>query len=150
MMMPLSVKMLEWQRVMTLSSAKSKTTIRRILLVDDERDVAFTMQLVLEDSGFFQVDLFYDGATALSIFGPGVYDLAILDIKMLRMNGFELCRKIRDIDNKIKICFLTAADLGYYRETDSDVINDLGTDCFITKPVNNEDIVQRLKLLLSI
>jgi DNA-binding response OmpR family regulator len=133
-----------------LSLAKLKTKTKRILLVDDEPDAAFTIEIVLEESGFFQVDLFHDGATALSIFGPGVYDLAILDIKMLRMNGFELCRKIRDIDNKIKVCFLTAADLGYYRETDSDVINDLGTDCFITKPVNNKDIVQRLKLLLSI
>jgi DNA-binding response OmpR family regulator len=75
--------------------------------------------------------------------------LALLDIKMPRMDGFELCRKIRDIDNKIKVCFLTAADLGYYRETDSDVINDLGTDCFIAKPMNNNDIIERLKLLLS-
>ena len=57
------------------------------------------------------------------------------------MDGFELCRKIRDIDNKIKVCFLTAADLGYYRETDSDVINDLETDCFIAKPVNNKVLV---------
>ena len=135
--------------VKILSSAKSKTKTRRILLVDDEPDVAVTVEIVLEKSGFFQVDLFHDGATALSIFRPGVYDLANLDIKMPRMNGFELCRKIRDIDNKIKVCFLTAADRENYRETDSDVINDLGTDCFIAKPVNNEDIVQRLKLLLS-
>ena len=92
------------------SDAKSKTKTRRILLVDDEPDVAVTIEIVLEESGFFQVDLFRDGATALSIFKPGVYDLAILDIKMPRMDGFELCRKIRDIDNKIKVCFLTAAD----------------------------------------
>ena len=132
------------------SEEKSKTNTRRILLVDDEPDVAVSIEIVLEESGFFQVDLFHDGATALSIFRPSVYDLALLDIKMPRMCGFVLCRKIRDIDNKIKVCFLTAADLGCYRETDSDVINDLGTDCFITKPVNNEDIVQRLKLLLSL
>ena len=79
-----------------------------------------------------------------------MYDLALLDIKMPGMNGFELCRELRAIDNKIKVCFLTAADVGYYSETDSDVINDLGTDCFITKPVNNNDIIERLKLLLSI
>jgi DNA-binding response OmpR family regulator len=66
------------------------------------------------------------------------------------MDGFELCRKLRGIDNKILVCFMTAADLSYYRETDSDVISDLGTDCFITKPVNNKDITERLKLLLSI
>ena len=70
---------------------------------------------------------------------------------MPEMNGFELCRRIKNIDNKIKICFLTAADLSYYRETDSDVINDdLGTDCFINKPVDNNDIIERLKSVLSI
>ena len=126
-----------------------KTKIRRILLVVDEPDVAVTIGAVLEESGFFQVDRFHNGATALSIFRSGIYDLALLDIKMPGIDGFELCRKIRDIDNKIKVCFLTAADLGYYRETDSDVINDLGTDCFIAKPVKNKDITKRLKLLLS-
>jgi DNA-binding response OmpR family regulator len=76
--------------------------------------------------------------------------LALLDIKMPGMNGFELCKKLREIDKKIKICFLTATELGYYRETDLGVINDLGTKCFIAKPVNNEDIIERLKLLLSL
>ena len=99
------------------SPATPKTKIRRILLVDDEPDVAVTIGAVLEESGVFQVDRFHNGATALSIFRPGVYDLALLDIKMPGMDSFELCRKIRDIDNKINVCFLTAADLGYYRET---------------------------------
>jgi DNA-binding response OmpR family regulator len=57
--------------------------------------------------------------------------------------------KTKRIYNKIIVCFMTAADLGYYRETDPDVIIDLGIDCFITKPVNNKDITERLKLLLS-
>ena len=131
-------------------SKKSKTKIKRILLVDDEPDVAVSIEAVLEESGFFQVDRFLGTAAALSIFRPDVYHLALLDIKMPRMDGFELCRKIRGIDNKIKVCFLTAADLGCYRETDSDVINDLGTDCFISKPVNNIDLIERLKLLLSL
>jgi two-component system copper resistance phosphate regulon response regulator CusR len=126
-----------------------KTKIRRILLAEDEPDVAVAIEAVLEESGFFKVDRYYDAASALSIFKPGVYDLALLDIKMPRMNGFELCRKLRGIDNKIKVCFLTAADLGYYGETDSDVINDLGTDCFIAKPVNNIDLINRLKVILS-
>ena len=75
--------------------------------------------------------------------------MALLDIKMPRMDGFELCKKLRGIDNKIIVCFLTAVDLGYYRETDSDVIDDMGTDCFIAKPVNNIDLIDRLKIILS-
>ena len=125
-----------------------KKTYHR-LLVDDEPDVPVTIEAVLEESGFFQVDQFHDAASALSIFRPGVYDLALLDIKMPRMDGFELCKKLRGIDDKIIVCFLTAADLGYYRETDSDVIDDLGIDCFIAKPVNNIDLINRLKVILS-
>ena len=75
--------------------------------------------------------------------------MALLDASMPEMNGFQLCRKLRSIDYKIKICFLTATDLHYYTETDSDIINDLGTDCFVSKPVSNEDIIGRLKSMLS-
>jgi two-component system catabolic regulation response regulator CreB len=68
---------------------------------------------------------------------------------MPKMNGFQLYRKLKDVDNKLKICFLTAADLGYYADTDSDIINDLGKDCFIAKPVSNEDLIARVKSILS-
>ena len=101
----------------------------------------------MEDSGLF-VDTFNDTILALSMFKPGLYDLALLDIIMPEMNGFQLCRKLRYIDSKLKICFLTAVNLAYYRETDSDVINDLGIQCFIFKPVNNKDLVSRLKAIL--
>jgi DNA-binding response OmpR family regulator len=85
----------------------------------------------------------------LSEFKAGVYDLAVLDIRMPGMNGFELCRKLKDVDDRLKICFLTATELLYYRETDSDVIDDLGTDCFVSKPVDNEDFVRKLEAVLS-
>jgi DNA-binding response OmpR family regulator len=133
----------------TTSQSKSKTKIRRILLVDDEPDLALTIQLVLEESGFFKADTFNNAKSALSVFKPGVYDLALLDIKMPILDGFELCRRIKNIDNKIKICFLTAADLSDYGVRNSDIINDIGTDCFINKPVKSEDIIERLKILLS-
>ena len=53
------------------------------------------------------------------------------------------------MDNKLRTCFLTATELAYFRETDSDVINDLGRDCFITKPVDNKDIKDKVKAILS-
>ena len=118
-------------------------------MVDDEPDITVTLKTALEDSGFFEVDTFNNPALALSMFRPGLYDLALLDIRMPEMNGFQLCRKLRDIDSKLKICFLTAANLAYYRETDSDVINDLGIQCLIFKPVNNKDLVSTLKAILS-
>jgi two-component system response regulator ChvI len=118
-------------------------------LVDDEPDVTFTLKATLEESGFFQVDTFYDSVLALSRFKAGAYDLALLDIRMPKMDGFELYRKLREVDNKLKVCFLTAAELGHYRKTDSDVMNELGKHCFIAKPVNNIDLINRLKVILS-
>jgi DNA-binding response OmpR family regulator len=83
------------------------------------------------------------------MFNPDVYDLAFLDIRMPNLDGFQLCRKLMEVDNKIKICFLMAAELTYYREKESDIINKLGRDFFIPKPINNEGIIGRLKAILS-
>ncbi len=75
--------------------------------------------------------------------------MAILDIKMPGIDGFELYRKLRKIDNKLKICFLTAAELSHYRETDSDIMDELGKDYFVAKPVDIIDLIDRLKVILS-
>jgi DNA-binding response OmpR family regulator len=96
-----------------------------------------------------QVDTFYNSVLALSRFKAGAFDLALLDIRMPEMDGFELYRKLREIDNKLKVCFLSAADLAYYRKTDSDVMDELGKHCFVAKPVDNIDLINRLKVILS-
>jgi DNA-binding response OmpR family regulator len=86
---------------------------------------------------------------ALSEFKAGMYDLAVLDIRMPEMNGFQLYRRLRDMDKRLKVCFLTAVELLYYRGTDSDVIADLGIDCFVSKPVDNEAFIRRVEAILS-
>jgi len=106
------------------------------------------IKTVLEESGFFQVEAFYDPLLALSRFKAGAYDLAILDISMPEMNGFQLFRKLRAIDKNLKICFLTAAELDHYRETDSDIIDEL-ENYFVTKPVETTDLINILKVMLS-
>src|SRR5262245_66040210 len=80
---------------------------KRILLVDDEPDITLSLSMGLEDNGF-KVDTFNDPLAALLKFKLGLYDLVILDIKMPDMNGIDLCKEIRKVDNKVKICFLTA------------------------------------------
>ncbi len=75
-------------------------------MVDDELDIILTLKKVLEESGFFQVDAFNDAESAIFKFRSGVYDLALLDIRMPKMDGFQLYRKLMEIDNKIKICLL--------------------------------------------
>ena len=74
-------------------------------MIDDELDINFTIKTTLEETGLFQVDTFNDTESALSIFKPGLYDLALLDIRMPEMNGFQLCRKLREIDNRPKYVF---------------------------------------------
>jgi DNA-binding response OmpR family regulator len=124
------------------------TRTRKIIMVDDEPDINLTIKKALEDNGSFQVDTFNDAKSALVRFKPEVYDLAILDVRMSGTNGFQLCRKLREIDKKLKICFLTASDLTYLQDTDSDNINDL-TDCFVYKPIDTTDLINRLKIILS-
>jgi DNA-binding response OmpR family regulator len=132
-----------------ISTTEENAKKKRILLVDDEPDIIFTLRTSLEESGLFQVDTFHDSVSALSRFKAGTYDLALLDIRMPEMDGFELYRKLREIDIKLKVCFLTAADLTYYSKTESDVTDELGNLRFVAKPVDNIDLINRLKVILS-
>jgi DNA-binding response OmpR family regulator len=136
-------------KILTLEEEKSQTRISNIIMVDNEPDVNIAIKAALEENGDFKVDTYNDAESALLGFKPGHYDLAILDIRMPGMNGFQLCRKLREIDKTLKICFLTAVELTYLQDTDSDIINDLRTECFVTKPVNTSDLINRLKVILS-
>jgi DNA-binding response OmpR family regulator len=131
-----------------LTSEEKSWRTSSIIMVDNEPDANTTIKTALEENGDFEVDTFNDAESALFAFKPGHYDLAILDIRMPGMNGFQLCRKLREIDKKLKICFLTASDLAYLQDIDSDIINDLGTGCFVAKPVNTTDLINRLKVML--
>jgi DNA-binding response OmpR family regulator len=132
-----------------ISEEKSRTRTSSIIMVDNEPDVNITIKTALEENGDFKVDTFNNAESALFAFKSGQYDLATLDIMMPGTNGFQLCKKLREIDNKLKIRFLTAAELTHLHEIDSDVINDLGTDCFVTKPVITTDLITVLKVILS-
>jgi DNA-binding response OmpR family regulator len=77
-------------------------TKKRILLVDDEYDIALAFKISLENNGF-TVDTFNDPEEALSNFKAGLFDLLLIDVKMPKMNGFELYREIEKIDNKATV-----------------------------------------------
>jgi DNA-binding response OmpR family regulator len=132
-----------------ISEDKSWTKTSNIIMVDNEPDVNITIKTALEENGDFKVDTFNDAEYALFAFKSDHYDLAILDIRMPGTNGFQLYRKLREIDKKIKICFLTAVELAYLQDIDSDIVNELSTDCFVAKPVNTTDLINRLKVILS-
>jgi len=129
----------------------SNNRVKTILLVDDEPDVLYTIKNILEDNGF-QVDTFNDPIISLKSYASNYYDLVILDIKMPKMDGFELYTKIRVKDPKVKICFLTASEMYYekYRKTRSEFGRIIGEDRFIQKPIKNEDLVKKLTAIMNI
>jgi DNA-binding response OmpR family regulator len=120
---------------------------KRILLVDDEQDVTYTVKIVLENNGFL-VDSYNDPTLALSNFKLGFYDLLLLDIRMPKINGFNLYQKIREIDSIVKVCFLTASELFYeeYRRLDTHPTVD--KEHFIQKPFRSEELIRQLNEVL--
>ena len=83
----------------------------RILLVDDDYDIVFTFKKALEEYSQFEVDTFTDPIQALSRFKVNMYDLLVIDIRLPNMDGFELYDKLKEIDNQVKVCFMTAFDI---------------------------------------
>jgi DNA-binding response OmpR family regulator len=118
----------------------------RILLVDDEPDITLTFREVLEEKGF-KVDSFNDPQIALSNFSAGVYDIALIDIKMPQMNGFDLYRKLRKIDDNVKYCFMTAYEIYYDILKKSYPGLDIGW--FMKKPISTEQLVREIKSKLD-
>jgi DNA-binding response OmpR family regulator len=120
---------------------------KRILLVDDEPDLTQVSTLALEYHGF-KVDSFNDPQEALSKYKPGLYDLVILDIKMPKMDGFELYQEIKKIDNNANVCFLTASEQ-YYEEFRKKEFYALDRNLFIRKPIENEELVKEINKMIK-
>jgi DNA-binding response OmpR family regulator len=115
---------------------------RRILAVDDEPDITLTVETGLEATGLFEVSTFNDPELALSSFKPGLYDLALIDFRMPRMYGHELYDGMKKIDNKIKVCFMTATYLNY--EALRTAFPTIEIECYIQKPVEINELVRRI------
>ena len=124
------------------------TTTTRLLLVDNEYDNISVLSMGLEDEGYI-VDAFTDPILALSNFKPNYYSLVILDINMPKMNGYELYKEIRKLDDKVKICFLTASELynDGLRSQTKEILDEVKR--FISKPLAIEDLVIKVKKELA-
>ena len=151
----------------------SRSSRGRILVIDDEEDITFFLKEALEDSGGFEVVTFNDPLLALSSFNnkddenklPSAYDLILLDIKMPKMDGFELYQEIqkridptaagggggRSTDDndqgkngkKTKICFMTAFEV-YYEALKELFPDTYSSICFIKKPSSAQDLIKRI------
>ena len=120
-------------------SAKSKN---RILIVDDEPDITESFGLALEDSGF-KVDKYNDPEVALASFKSNVYGLLILDVKMPKIDGFELYNKIKKIDKKAKVFFISAFDIDHAEITKK--YPGLKSENFLPKPIQIPELIKRVE-----
>ena len=128
-----------------------KTKTKKILLVDDEPDVTYTIKKIVEDNGF-KADSFNDPILALNNYKVNFYDLVLLDIKMPTMDGFELYLKIREKDPKVKICFLTviATFNEEFRKIRLALGKTISEDYFIQKPIETENLIKKLTSIMNI
>jgi DNA-binding response OmpR family regulator len=117
-----------------------------VLVVDDENDLTSSLKIGLEHQGF-RVDAYNDPTEALTEFRPGSYDIAILDIRMPKMDGFTLCKEIRKLDDKVHICFFTAFEV--YPKEFGTMFPDMEVDAFITKPMSVGDLSERLDGIMT-
>jgi two-component system, OmpR family, response regulator ChvI len=118
----------------------------RILVVDDEPDLANMFKRTLERSEF-DVNAFNDPFAALAHFKADMYDLLLIDIKMPKMSGFELYKKMMEIDSRPKVCFITAF-VTYYDEFRK-LYPSMNVNCFLRKPIAGKDLIQQIKLQLD-
>jgi two-component system response regulator ChvI len=117
----------------------------RIALVDDEENIRETVGFALRREGY-RVDCYADGAAAWEALGggkPALPDVAVLDILMPRMDGLELCRRLRAVSEALPILFLSSKD----EEIDRVIGLELGADDYLCKPFSMRELIARVKVL---
>lgn len=120
------------------------TEERKLLIIEDEKKIATTLKKGLTENGY-HVDVAFDGIIGKRLFDSNDYDLIILDINLPGMNGFELCKAIRNSNQQIPIIMLTAMN------TTEDKIEgfDTGTDDYMIKPFEFKELLVRIRALLK-
>ena len=116
--------------------------MNKIALVDDDQNILTSVSMALEAEGY-HVDTYSDGVEALQGIGNQPVDLAVLDIKMPRMDGMELLGEIRKKD-KLPIIFLTSKD----DEVDEILGLRMGADDYIKKPFSQRLLIERIRAIL--
>ncbi|MFL6423063.1 MAG: PleD family two-component system response regulator [Nitrososphaeraceae archaeon] len=119
----------------------------KLAVVDDEHDICMVYQMVLQDACFECIS-YIDPVKALKEFRPSYYDLILLDIKMPVLDGFELCKKIIELDKTVHIVFVTASE-EYYEQFRSQHFPELGKVNYIQKPIGNEELIGIVNTIIA-
>jgi two-component system catabolic regulation response regulator CreB/two-component system response regulator ChvI len=123
----------------------TKIKKNKILVVDYEHDSNLLLKTILERNGFI-VDCFDDPFVAMENFRSNLFSLIILNIKLPKLNGFQLYREIRKKDKKVKVCFITDGEMYYGVYTD--IFNSLDENSFIRKPINYDNLLEHLSKII--
>ena len=113
---------------------------RTVLIVDDEKNIVDILKFNLQKEGYTTLEA-YDGKEALSMFVSSHPDLVLLDVMLPHLDGFEVCRRIRETDILTPIIMLTARE----EETDKVMGLEIGADDYITKPFSLREVAARVK-----
>ena len=119
---------------------------QRVLIVDDEPNIVLSLEFLMQREGY-QVATAVDGDAALEALAAQAPDLVILDVMLPKMNGFDVCRRIR-ADPRwkgIRILILTARG----RETEVSKGLGLGADLYVTKPFSTKELMAQVRELLA-
>jgi len=119
---------------------------QHILIVDDEKNIAISVDYLLHREGY-QVSVAHDGEEGLRLIRSDRPDLVLLDIMMPKLNGFQVCEAVRQDPTLagIRIVMLTAKG----RDAEKEKGLALGADAYITKPFSTRELVSRVKALLE-
>jgi CheY-like chemotaxis protein len=132
---------------------KELSFLKKILIVDDDPDITLTFKVGLEEYSDdsndnynkrrFEIYTYNNPLEALSQLKPNFYDLMLTDINMPHMNGFELSKKVLELDANIRVCFISSAEVNV--QALREVYSKVSFGCFIKKPVTIEQLVKRLE-----
>ena len=148
-----NVKLTEKEHTSQSSSSSSIPSLnlhqhKRILIVDDDTDITFTLRIGLENNDTaMQVYSYNNPVNALIDFKPNFYDLLLIDVNMPLMNGFELCEKLLQKDINVKVCFMTSGEINMDAAREVHPLRSIG--CFIKKPITTDALARRIRMELE-
>lgn len=134
-----------------MNLSKANNIPPRIMVVDDEKDILSIIKRGLESKNRFHVDTFIDAENALESLKKkpnDYYDLVLTDIRMPKINGFELYRRIKESNPNMKIVFITAFEIN--KDEFTKVIPSVDVLDFISKPVSMSTLITKLKSILKL
>jgi DNA-binding response OmpR family regulator len=120
---------------------------KRILVIDDDPYIVFTIRVGLESDPTMQVFGFDNPVTALVEFKPNFYELLLIDVNMPLLDGFQLAQNLVRRDLNVRVCFMTSGEINMDAAREVHPLKSIG--CFIKKPITAEELITRIRAELE-